>query len=59
MPGQAISYKVGERIWLELRDDARSRLGESFDLMDWHMHAMRLGPMGLAQFGAEMARYSG
>lgn len=59
MPGQAISYKVGERIWLQLRDDARSRLGESFDLLDWHMYAMRLGPMGLSQFGDEMARYCG
>lgn len=59
MPGQAISYKIGERIWLQLRDDARRRLGGSFDLLDWHMHAMRLGPMGLGQFGDEMARYTG
>jgi hypothetical protein len=25
-PGQAPSYKVGERIWLEARDEARARL---------------------------------
>ena len=25
LPGQAISYKVGERVWLEARDDARRR----------------------------------
>ena len=31
-PGQAISYKVGERVWLESRADARRRHGANFDL---------------------------
>ena len=31
-PGQAPSYKVGERIWLEAREDARRRSGADFDL---------------------------
>lgn len=57
MPGQAISYKVGERVWWDLREDARQRLGEQFDLKAWHMAAISLGPMGLAQFRAEMSRY--
>ena len=52
MPGQAISYKVGERVWLQARD--RSRTSPDFDLKDWHAYAMRLGPMGLGQFQAEM-----
>ena len=55
MPGQAISYKVGERVWLEARDRARN--SPDFDLKDWHAHAMRLGPMGLGQFDAEIAAY--
>lgn len=58
MPGQAISYKVGERTWLSLRDRAVESVPD-FDLKDWHMYAMRLGPMGLAQFEAEMSRYPG
>jgi uncharacterized protein (DUF885 family) len=54
MPGQAISYKVGERVWLDLRDEARIADPE-FDLKSWHMTALQLGPMGLAQFRAEMS----
>jgi uncharacterized protein (DUF885 family) len=57
LPGQAIAYKVGERVWLECRDDAKTRRGASFDLKDWHRHALNLGSMGLDQFRAEMARY--
>ena len=31
-PGQAPSYKVGERIWLQAREDAQARKGAAFDL---------------------------
>jgi len=57
LPGQAISYKVGERVWLECREDAKTRKGSGFDLKDWHRYALNLGSMGLDQFRAEMARY--
>ena len=57
LPGQAISYKVGERFWLEARAGAQARHGSAFDLRDWHGRALRLGPMGLDPFAAEMARY--
>ncbi|MEO6468997.1 MAG: DUF885 domain-containing protein [Acidimicrobiia bacterium] len=57
IPGQAISYKVGERVWLESRADAQARHGADFDLKAWHSHALNLGSMGLDQFRAEMARY--
>lgn len=56
MPGQAISYKVGEREWLSAREDARRRKGAAFDLKDFHTRALSLGPMGLAQMRREMAR---
>ncbi len=29
-PGQAPSYKLGERIWLQARDEARQRQGAEF-----------------------------
>ena len=56
IPGQAISYKVGERVWLEARQRAREAQGASFDLKDWHNRALELGPMGLAQMQREMAK---
>ena len=56
IPGQAISYKVGERAWLQARDGARSRAGESFDLKEFHSRALNLGPMGIAQMQRELSR---
>jgi uncharacterized protein (DUF885 family) len=56
LPGQAISYKVGERVWLRARADARARAGDRFDLKDFHRRALDLGPMGLAQLEQELAR---
>jgi uncharacterized protein (DUF885 family) len=55
-PGQAISYKVGERVWLEARDDARRRHDGSFDLKAFHAGALDLGPMGLDLLREELAR---
>jgi uncharacterized protein (DUF885 family) len=53
-PGQAPAYKLGERLWLQLRDEARRREGESFDLKDFHMRALRLGSMGLDNLGVAL-----
>ncbi len=55
-PGQAPAYKVGERVWLECREDARRRHGASFDLKAFHAAALNLGSMGLDQLRAELAR---
>ena len=56
-PGQAISYKVGERVWLECRDDAKRRKGADFDLKAFHTYALDLGSMGLGQLREELARF--
>jgi len=53
-PGQAICYKVGERAWLAVRERARLRAGNGFDLKAFHTRALNLGPMGLAQLEREM-----
>ncbi|WP_187976178.1 DUF885 domain-containing protein [Mycetocola sp. JXN-3] len=45
--GQAPSYKVGQRIWEQLRDDYRAEAGESFDIRDFHREALGLGGVGL------------
>ncbi|MGB4862315.1 MAG: DUF885 domain-containing protein [Tepidiformaceae bacterium] len=55
-PGQAISYKVGERCWIEAREASKARQGDSFSLKDWHRAALNLGPMGLSQMQRELAR---
>ncbi|WP_455115403.1 DUF885 domain-containing protein [Rothia mucilaginosa] len=43
-PGQAPSYKIGERLWLELRDQALRR-GD--DMRSFHTRALLLGSVGL------------
>lgn len=48
--GQAPSYKVGHRIWKQLRADAEARAharSEDFSLKDWHMRALQIGSVGL------------
>lgn len=57
-PGQAISYKVGERVWLRVREDAKARLGDNFDIKAWHNYALKVGPMGLDPFEREMATFN-
>lgn len=56
-PGQAISYKLGERAWLAGRDAARRRreaAGEPFDLRSWHTAALSLGSLGLDDLAREL-----
>jgi len=55
MPGQAISYKLGERAWLDGREAARAARGASFDLKEWHMAALSLGSLGLDDLSTELA----
>lgn len=46
-PGQAPSYKIGERLWLELRDESKRREGDDFDLKAFHRRALDIGSVGL------------
>ncbi|MFI5932384.1 DUF885 domain-containing protein [Actinoplanes sp. NPDC051494] len=55
-PGQAPSYKVGERIWLQARDDAKARRGAAFDLKEFHRQALDLGALGLDPLRQALAR---
>lgn len=58
-PGQAISYKVGERVWMAAREEAKLRLGAEFNMKKFHTYALKIGPMGLDPFAAEMANWGG
>jgi uncharacterized protein (DUF885 family) len=55
-PGQAPAYKVGERIWLQAREDARARKGADFDLKAFHRDALNLGSLGLDPLRKALAR---
>jgi uncharacterized protein (DUF885 family) len=55
-PGQAPAYKVGERIWLAARDEARRRKGKDFSLRQFHADALNLGPLGLDPLRTALAR---
>ena len=55
-PGQAPSYKVGERIWLQARADAQARKGRDFDLKAFHRAALDLGSIGLDPLRAALER---
>jgi uncharacterized protein (DUF885 family) len=46
-PGQAPSYKVGQRIWEQIRDEAQKRDGAAFSFKDFHKQALDLGGVGL------------
>lgn len=46
-PGQAPSYKIGQRIWEQIRDEYKLRQGANFNIKDFHMKALNLGSIGL------------
>jgi uncharacterized protein (DUF885 family) len=56
VPGQAISYTLGERAWLAGRDAARRTRGAEFDLKAWHMSALGQGSLGLDDLESELAQ---
>ncbi|GAA1409334.1 hypothetical protein AUR04nite_22380 [Glutamicibacter uratoxydans] len=46
-PGQAPAYKVGQRLWEQIRDTLEAEQGEQFSLKDFHTKALQLGSVGL------------
>jgi uncharacterized protein (DUF885 family) len=49
-PGQAPAYKVGERLWLAVREQVRAAeeaAGGEFDLKAFHRRALDVGSVGL------------
>jgi uncharacterized protein (DUF885 family) len=55
-PAQAPSYKVGQRIWEQIRDDYAMRKGSAFDIKEFHKTALNLGGLGLDTLRSAMAR---
>jgi uncharacterized protein (DUF885 family) len=46
-PGQAPSYKVGQRIWEQVRDAVQQQEGEDFSFKAFHKRALDIGGVGL------------
>ena len=58
-PGQAISYKLGEREILRLRESARKNLGDDFDLKDFHRAVLSTGTVRLDTLAGVVAERLG
>ncbi len=54
-PGQAISYKVGEREILDIREQARVREGAALDLKEFHRRLLEAGAIRLDHLREAMA----
>jgi uncharacterized protein (DUF885 family) len=46
-PGQALAYKVGQLKFLELRERAKAKLGQKFDIRKFHDEVLRHGALPL------------
>lgn len=46
-PGQAPSYKVGQRLWEQVRDEYRAARGAEFSMKEFHKRALDVGGVGL------------
>lgn len=55
-PGQAPSYKVGQRIWEQILADYKARKGAGFSLKEFHKVALNLGGLGLDTLRRAMER---
>lgn len=55
-PGQAPAYKVGQRIWEQLRDEVQEREGADFSIKRFHKRALDIGGVGLDTLRAALTR---
>jgi uncharacterized protein (DUF885 family) len=53
-PGQALAYKLGQLEILKLRDEARQKLGDKFDLRSFHDEVVGKGPLPLEVLHEQM-----
>lgn len=54
-PGQAPAYKVGQRIWEQVREEEEQRRGADFSMKEFHTRALDIGGVGLDTLRAALA----
>jgi uncharacterized protein (DUF885 family) len=57
IPGQALAYKVGQLKIREIRNSAEARLGDKFDVKDFHTQVLKDGAMPLSILEAKISRW--
>ncbi len=57
IPGQALAYKIGQLKIREIRDNAEARLGDKFDVKDFHTQILMDGPMPLSMLEDKIDRW--
>ena len=57
-PGQACSYKVGHTTWVNLREEAKQRLGSQFDIKGFHDRGLDLGGVPLTVMERELRAWT-
>jgi len=55
IPGQSLAYKLGEYFLIAQRQEMRARLGERFDLRDFHDAVLKPGGLPLSLVAANVA----
>lgn len=56
-PGQMTTYGVGERLFINLRKQAKAQLGDAFDIKAFHDVCLQNGTVPLDFVSAEVAKY--
>lgn len=57
IPGQALSYKVGQLTILKLRAEAEAQLGDRFDIKGFHDQILTTGSLPMAVMEQKIARW--
>ena len=58
-PAQALAYKLGQLEILRLREEAKQRLGDRFDIRDFHDVVLGAGAVPLPALRERVERYAG
>lgn len=57
IPGQALAYKVGQLKIREIRNDAERKLGDKFNVKEFHSEVLKDGAMPLSMLAAKLDRW--